>query len=1231
MGQPAPQISFESAGQNSVIPKFLVMGGPGNSAPLVIAGFSYRLIVGSTQNSGAQNTLTVTLSSYVLIPKGSVIQLYNLLANNYAQSSVVLPITAGNTSLVGNNGSFQTAQGILTITLLSDWAASINYSFAFSIVNPLAAQSSPNMSVSMQGSIVSYPDLMVNGIKTYAPLFVVGFSTSNISQSTASSVAWNTIEIVISLTLDVPGGNLTQIVISGLTGSTTSDTSNLTIQSSFCGIATWFQQNGTLILNVSSTMLAGTQYSVFFQLFNGYQPQQSPVVYIQLQGSIVSLKTAMTKAVGTLAPLFITTINTTLAQSTPSQGLVNNLTLTFSSYSAIFSGSVQVTLTGLVYANTSDAYPFLNISCDTATFGLTGAWNQSTGTLSFKPTGTIFPLQNYTLCFLLNNPTFGQYSPSVSIQIQALVPGSSNSSSVSKRAVGKAAGNLAPLLTADFLNTTIGQSTTSSAVTNKLTVTIIPRTILYTTAAVTITGLVNATASVGPIALVDASGDSSCGQPASCQLLFSSAAGGGAGYGSWLGNGVLVLYVVKTFGANMSAKIAFNLVNPAAGQFSPSISIQSNGLNAVITAIAMGKDVGNAAPLAVAGFYLDLISQSTPSQGAINTITVSLWPYTTLPANSTLTISSLLGATSPNTTLVLSDPLDAAGVLACGASGGCSAAFSNASNGTARQAAWNNQSKTLTMFLLSTWISGTLKCLVFSLVNPFTEQPSPDVAISVSGLNAGISPLVLSKDLWNNAPLLIAGFLLKAIRQSTALNHAYNTISVNCSMNVRLLASYSFVLTIKGLTGSETVDTRSMVPSFGSTDVIFSNISWSRSNGTLVASLLRSRNDSVASFYFTIVLRNPTFGQMSPPVYISSSGIIVSSILMDSGQIMTSMPLFVYGFMIYAIGQSSSQALGPNVITVTLQSTITLESTASNSAQITISGLVNTTQSTGTLPLIDQNNSMIFFPTVEWYQDTGTVIISVQLSASFLAFNTYILSFVILNPAYGQGVDPIINATGNTVPESFDPLEMKLTPGPEYCLAVNNFVTYSITQSTPSAGDLNTIAIVLATSVSLSVGTVVKISNLTRTNTTDGLLGLEGASSVQIFGPNCAWTQSSGTLLCTVQNSTLPFVNYAFSFTVQNPVVGQESPMVYIQTSFPSPISPVVMNYGTGNAAPLLVARFVTNGIQQSTVSAGVANTLLVSFSFNVAWSGSISDIWITQAGQGVCEEYILVFFHRTS
>jgi hypothetical protein len=1085
-------------------------------------------------------------------------------------------------------------------------------------MNPLAAQSSPHISVSVLGQVVSFPDMMTRGVGTLAPLFVAGFLTRTIGQSTASSVALNSISVTILTNVDIRGGNISQIIISGLTGSSTPDTSNMRVISSFCGTGMWYQQNGSIFMSVSQTIFANTQYVLSFQLLNGPIPQVSPLAYIEVRGSIVSQKVTMTRATGTLSPLFITTVYATLSQSTPSQNVINKLTLNISSYSSILSSTVQMIISNMVNTFTSDSNQNIPLSCDTSTFGMNGAWNKSTGTLIIQPVGTLAAGQNYTVCFLLSNPNFGQDSPAISIEVQALVQGADNSSSISKRLIGKDSGNLAPLLIADFLNVTLGQSTTSQGATNTITATLIPRIALYSTAVITLSGLSKAIVDVGEIALADASYDSSCGQSSSCHLYFASASGGTAGNGMWLGSGNLTLYVVNIINPNTMVKFSFSVTNPTAGQYSPAISIESSGLDSIMTAVAVSKDSGNSAPLAIAGFSTTVISQSTPSQGAINTLTVSLWPYTTLPFNTTLTISNLQGVSLPDSVIALSDPSDAAAQAACNQQSRCSKAFSDSPGGLIRRSRWNNQSKQLTAFLLTNWSVQTLFSFSFPVTNPLLQQASPDVLISSAGNNGIISPLILSKDAWNNAPLLIAGFTLKEIRQSNPLNSATNTIYINCSLNIRLQPSFAIFITIRGLTGSQTGDNRNVVLDMSMSDIQFSNVSWTRANGTLAAPMSRSRNDTLASFFFSFQIVNPNFGQTSPPVYISMREITINPILMDAGPVAISMPLFVYGFLVYSIGQSNSQALGLNSLTVTLQSTVSLRSTASIQAQITISGLFNTTQPTGTIALIDYNNSQLFSPTLNWDQLTGTAVVSVLPSLTFSSFTTYILSFVVNNPAAGAGVVPFINATGSAAQETFFLLPMTVALGPTYPLAIISFDTIRIGQSNPSAGALNTITVTFSTSVLLSAGTLVKISNLTSTNTSDGVIPIKEAGGNLNLGQSCSWKQSTGTLTCTVVSSTVAYVNLAISFILQNPLVGQDSPNVFIEAISPTtPIVPIQLVSASGNAAPLLISRFITNRIEQSTSSSGALNTIRASFTLNVALFGSVSDIWILQAGQG--------------
>jgi hypothetical protein len=289
-------------------------------------------------------------------------------------------------------------------------------------------------------------------------------------------------------------------------------------------------------------------------------------------------------------------------------------------------------------------------------------------------------------------------------------------------------------------------------------------------------------------------------------------------------------------------------------------------------------------------------------------------------------------------------------------------------------------------------------------------------------------------------------------------------------------------------------------------------------------------------------------------------------------------------------------------------------------AQITISGLVNTTQPSGTVQLLDRNLSSTFVSTAEWDQVTGTIVLSVQQSNSLISFTTYILSFVLTNPASGYGVVPDIIARGSTAAEVFDALPMTVTQGAEYCLAINTFLKYQIGQAVASARAWNTLTVTFSTSVSLFPGSRIAISNLTITNTSDGFLTVNDLDGSNTFNTLGTWAQNTGTLICTVQNSTVPFVAYRLSFVLQNPAitsVGQDSLVVLIEVTEPSTIAPIALLRGAENHAPLLIARFQMNSIRQSTPSAGSVNTIRASFSSNVKISGTISDIEVLQGGQG--------------
>ena len=84
-----------------------------------------------------------------------------------------------------------------------------------------------------------------------------------------------------------------------------------------------------------------------------------------------------------------------------------------------------------------------------------------------------------------------------------------------------------------------------------------------------------------------------------------------SGWGYWqgwpTGQESLVLYVIKPLLALNTYKFSFEVTNPAAGQASPSVSIEVNGYNSRIDRVIMEKPGDIKDPLVITGFAMAAI------------------------------------------------------------------------------------------------------------------------------------------------------------------------------------------------------------------------------------------------------------------------------------------------------------------------------------------------------------------------------------------------------------------------------------------------------------------------------------------------------------------------------------------------------------------------------------------------------------------------------------------------
>ena len=116
-------------------------------------------------------------------------------------------------------------------------------------------------------------------------------------------------------------------------------------------------------------------------------------------------------------------------------------------------------------------------------------------------------------------------------------------------------------------------------------------------------------------------------------------------------SGTLVLTVVADTEIDVTYEFSFVLTNPARGQNSTSIDIASTGTSSGLHRMETGQ--GNHAPMLVADFLVAKLGQSDASQGAANTLTITLQTRASLAPGTVVTVWGLTGSTVPDSRIPL--------------------------------------------------------------------------------------------------------------------------------------------------------------------------------------------------------------------------------------------------------------------------------------------------------------------------------------------------------------------------------------------------------------------------------------------------------------------------------------------------------------------------------------------------------------------------------------------------
>ena len=857
-----PVVSVQGLG--TAIPSFDASLGTGNQAPMLVAGWSVKSIGQRFPASNALNTISVTIASEAQLEKEMVGGL--VVRGLEGTSTPAGQVSVDTSGPFSSTAAWEPSNGTLAFKLTGTMFPNVPYVLSVVLQNQvLGRNASTGITIEAidPGGLLLFPPIpMDEAGGNNAPFLVADFLHKSISQSTMAALANNTITITISTRTELEGLFKTSIHLTGLTGSGTRG-SNVKIMLSpadtpFGPYGRWYHSIGMLKLKVINNegTVARKPYVLSFVLNNGPDMQVGRNVtvsasYQYYQSREFSYSGPWTAAARMIngeklfAPLLIVGFDVVaMAQSSATFDSLNELSLNLSTNVDVFSDdfpSLRFIIEGLHGIRNPSGIIKVCIApraisnmtnCSTE---LEGVWDRGQASLNVPlPSGfDLLESVVYNLKFVVQNSEFSQESQNVSIRATGI------GFDIATRSVQRAVGDAAPLKIVGWVTKMIAQSTASIGEINTISVTISTSGAMRPGTEIRINGLTGATTSSGDIAIL-------CPQHPS---TFRNT-------GSWnVTTGTLVIRVDFLTAPYTQYAISFDITNPLTGQMSPDIAIAGyyNGV-ACLRQVMMEKANDNGAPMLVASFWSKKIGQSSVSASSLNTITVTMSMYSALQADQSarISISGLLGSDTPSGTLQL-----------------------NSDNGTrfysrfGTEADWHQSNGTLVLTVVADSEMTVNYLFSFELMNPADGHNSTTINIVSTGTSSNVHRMVNGEG--NNAPMLVADFLVAKLGQSDASQGAINTLTI--TLQTRASLAPGTVITISGLTGSIVSDSQSIPVQCPGACASFRNEgSWAKLDG-IFKLVVDSYTEAGKNYLLAFVLRNPHVPQVTPAPACQQAGL----------------------------------------------------------------------------------------------------------------------------------------------------------------------------------------------------------------------------------------------------------------------------------------------------------------------------------------------------------------------
>ena len=168
VGQASPEPMSISSGGAVAIDARPLSKSSDNAAPLLVAGFSKTLVHQKEEDSVAYAvnhtqglspvrpiTITFTFSTTSSLLTGSRVKLDNMLGSP-SKSTADLPVTcATQGAYISANGQWVRETGTLSLRIIQDTIANVEYTCMVSLHGPLRAQAPPALTISVNGTYIS--------------------------------------------------------------------------------------------------------------------------------------------------------------------------------------------------------------------------------------------------------------------------------------------------------------------------------------------------------------------------------------------------------------------------------------------------------------------------------------------------------------------------------------------------------------------------------------------------------------------------------------------------------------------------------------------------------------------------------------------------------------------------------------------------------------------------------------------------------------------------------------------------------------------------------------------------------------------------------------------------------------------------------------------------------------------------------------------------------------------